>query len=233
MVRFILDIPTWTEAAPASYRAVLLYVRPTVPTSQASSYICVDNWSEKALRFVQPYASLEALYYNKDDGTSTPDNRAALKNLALDFKKIFQINAPAKPGDQLKEPETFADVYIPPVNEAVRNVLCSKRTAQGDVLVDQFAAAVLESAQMAILESYKRHFEVAFTILNELFKVDSRPSEEPRVMFADIFVKNPGSARNVLEDIIKRARGSIANHYIEVETIYSQAIQQLTAPRSG
>lgn len=231
MIRFILDIPTWTEAAPGSYRAVLLFIKPTMPAGQASSYICVDNWAEKPMRFVAPYASLEALYYNKDDGTANPENKAALKNLASDFKKIFQINAPPKAGERPGEPETFNDVYIPPINEAVKNTLCAKRTAQGEILLDQYGSSILESAQMAILESYKRHFETSFAILNELFKVESRPSEEPKVMFAEQFVRNPGSARGVLEEIIKKARGSIANHYIEVETIYSQAIQQLTKPR--
>jgi hypothetical protein len=52
------------------------------------------------------------------------------------------------------------------------------------------------------------------------------------VRFADAFAKNPGSARVVLEDIIREARSVIASHYIEVETIYSDTVKELSKPRA-
>ena len=234
MVRWTLDISTWTEAAPASYRAVLLFIKPTLPAGAAASYLCVDNWTDKSLRYIQPFAALEALYFNKDDGTMTPENKDGLKTLVDAFISVYQGAAPAKNAakNTQKAPATFDDVFMPPINEAVRNLLCSKKTAQGDVMLDPESAQILESAQLAILAAYKSHFENAFELLTRLFTIGKTETGEQTVRFADAFAKNPGSARVVLEDIIREARSVIASHYIEVETIYSDTVKELSKPRA-
>lgn len=234
MVRWTLDISTWTEAAPASYRAVLLFIKPTLPAGAAASYLCVDNWTDKSLRYIQPFAALEALYFNKDDGTMTPENKEGLKTLVDAFIGVYQGVTPAKNAakNSQKPPATFDDVYMPPINEAVRNLLCSKKTAQGDVMLDPESAQILESAQIAILSAYKTHFENAFGLLNRLFTIGKTETGEQTVRFAEAFAKNPGSARQVLEEIIREARSVIASHYIEVETIYTDTVKELSKPRN-
>jgi hypothetical protein len=231
MVRWTLDISTWTEAAPASYRAVLLYIRPTLPAGAAASYLCVDNWTDKSLRYIQPFAALEALYFNKDDGSMTSENRAGLKALVDDFIGIYQGAAPPK-NTQGKVPSTFDDVYMPPISEPLKALLCGKRTAQGDVMLDPVSSQILESAQSAILAAYKAHFENAYALLNRLFTIGKTETGEQTVRFADTFAKNPGSARVVLEEIIREARGVIAAHYIDVEHIYADTIKELIKPRT-
>jgi hypothetical protein len=231
MVRWTLDISTWTEAAPASYRAVLLFIKPTLPAGQAASYICVDNWIDKPMRFIQPFASLEALYFNKDDGSATPENKTALKDLVTRFNGIYHA-VPTTNHVAVREPSTFEDVYLPNINDAIKNTLCSKRTAQGDILIaDPRVAAILESGQLAILNSYKTHFENAYAILNELFTTVKTETGETKVRFADKFAANTGSARTVLEEIIRRARSMIAGHYVDVEEIYSKVLNELAKPR--
>ena len=231
MVRWTLDISTWTEAAPASYRAVLLFIKPTLPAGQAASYICVDNWIDKPMRFIQPFAALEALYFNKDDGSATPENKTALKDLVTRFNGIYHA-VPTANRVAVKEPSTLEDVYLPNINDAIKNTLCSKRTAQGDILIaDPRVAAILESGQLAILNSYKTHFENAYAILNELFTTVKMETGETKVRFADKFVANTGSARTVLEEIIRRARSMIAGHYVDVEEIYSKVLNDLAKPR--
>jgi hypothetical protein len=121
---------------------------------------------------------------------------------------------------------------MPPINEAVRNLLCSKKTAQGDVMLDPESARILESAQVAILAAYKSHFENAFELLTRLFTIGQTETGEQTVRFADAFAKNSGSARIVLEDIIREARSVIASHYIEVETIYIDTVKELSKPRA-
>jgi hypothetical protein len=231
MVRWTLDISTWTEAAPASYRAVLLFIKPTLPAGQAASYICVDNWIDKPMRFIQPFAALEALYFNKDDGSATPENKTALKDLVTRFNGIYHA-VPTAGQTAAKEPSTLEDVYLPNINDAIKNTLCSKRTAQGDIMIpDPRVAAILESGQLAILNSYKSHFENAYAILNELFTTVKTETGETKVRFADKFVANTGSARTVLEEIIRRARSMIAAHYVDVEEIYSKILNELAKPR--
>jgi len=231
MVRWTLDISTWTEAAPASYRAVLLYIRPTLPAGAAASYLCVDNWTDKSLRYIQPFAALEALYFNKDDGSMTPENRDGLKALVDDFIEIYRGAAPVK-NTQGKAPATFDDVYMPGISEPLKALLCGKRTAQGDVMLDPVNAQILESAQSAILAAYKAHFENAYALLNRLFTIGKTNTGEQTVRFADTFAKNSGSARVVLEEIIREARGVIAAHYVSVERIYADTIKELLKPRT-
>jgi hypothetical protein len=229
MIRWTVDVPTWTEAAPASYRSVLLFIKPTPPGGVAASYLCVDNWANKSLRYIQPFAALESLYFNNDDGSMSQDNKANLQTLVSAFANIFQTSTASK---NKAAPATFEDLNMPPINEAVKNLLCGKRTAQGDILLNPLSAQVLESAQTAVLASYTRHFDNAYQILGRLFTLGKTEVGEPMVKFSDEFTKNPGSARVVLETIIREARSVIASHYIEVETIYADAMKELVKSRA-
>ena len=229
IVRWSTDFASWSEASPASYRAVLLYIQPTLPTGAPTSYMCVDNWSQKQLRYIPPFAALEALYFNRDDGTPSPENQQKLTDLVGAIRSLYLQYYPAKQKNTnaAKPATNFLDVSTPPMNEAIRNIICSKRTAQGDVLIDAKLAPILAKAQKEILDEYKVHFENAYNLLIKIFVTQKNASGETTVKFSDAIINSPKGARAELEDTIRVARGVIANHYMGVETIYYEAIKEV------
>jgi len=226
MVRWSSNFAKWSEAAPASYRAVLLYIQPTLPASAASTYLCVDNWSDKPLRDVPPFAALEALYYERDDGTASPENQSKLANLAAELNSIYNT------GSTNPAIRDFMDVRTTPVNQALRNGFCGKRTAQGDVLVDAKFAAILQKAQTAILEEYREHFEQAYALIGKIFVTVKNPSGQSIIKFSDEFSKSSKGARAQLEEAVTLARGLIAHHYVTIEQIYATAMKDIVAATS-
>jgi len=232
MVQWTAEVRTWSEAAPASYRAVLLYIKPALPTGQATSYICVDNWAERSLKLVSPFASLESLYYNEDDGSMSQYNADLLKGLANVLNDIYAKNASDLPGPEVpkKKIETLADVSMPPVPIGIKNLFCGKRSAQGNVaVIDPRHMVILERAQTTILNLYKAHFEFCYSILEKIFSAYQSPGGEMKVQFAPIFADKNVSARATLESLISEARGALGEHYVAVEKIYYGALQELLA----
>jgi len=212
----------WTEAAPASYRATLLFIKPNLPNAAATSYICVDNWLLKSMNQVAPFAALEALYRNKDDGTVGYDNQLPYKNLLDGFNNMYKTG---KTGSV----KSFSDIYIPGLPDKVVATLCSKSTTQGDVILEEKYTRILEGAQAEILEKYKAHFAVVLNYFKSIFVPGKDAKGTIMVNLSELFTKDSGEgARAELENIITSARGQIAQHYIEVETIYLKAISDIT-----
>jgi len=224
MTRWNSEISSWTEASPATYRSVLLYVKPGLSNLAATSYFCVDNWSQKTLRYIPPFAALESLYFNEDDGTASISNQAALSRLVEEFKTIYSTVS----SNKSRSATSFADVILPPLPEQIKAEFCKNKTSQGDIIVDSKNAQILETAQLLILEKYKKYFDTAFTMINRIFEVKTDIKGNTRINFTPAFANSSAGARATLEEIIATAREMIAIHYIEVETIYQKAIRDLS-----
>ena len=229
MKDWVANIDNWNEAAPALYRTVLLYVKHNTPGSKNSSFICVDDWNTRTMRMIQPFAALEALYYDNDDGTASYANKEKLKNLVDDFKNVYS----QKSGIAVnRKGDTFEDVIVPPLPENFMKDFCSKRNAQGEFELEEKYATILEKAQGDIIDLYKVHMNACYSILLEIFEQVKNNKGETTIKFTNAFSTNTYGARQAVEDIIGRARGQIAEHYIQVETIYQKAINDMiTATR--
>jgi len=222
MVQWSGDFAKWAEAAPASYRAVLLYIQPTPPSTTASSYLCVDNWADKKMRFIPPFAALETLYYDYDDGTPSPENQTKLSNLTKTFNKLYHPGGAENPSDR-----NFLDVTVASLDPSILSSFCGKRSAQGDVIVDPRAAAILQKAQAIILDDYKEYFENAYNLISEVFILSQNTSGKTIVKFSDTFTKSTMGARAQLELTITKGRNLIAEHYLHVEETYSGALKEI------
>uniref|UniRef100_A0A6C0KVE2 Uncharacterized protein n=1 Tax=viral metagenome TaxID=1070528 RepID=A0A6C0KVE2_9ZZZZ len=231
LVRWSQAFGTWTEAAPASYREVLLYIAPSSPSSPATSYVCIDKWAGKSMRSVPPYAALESLYFNKDDGTPTPENTTKLADLVATFRALYQKNSPPPKlaANTSKLSNTFSDVYLPPVNSSINTLLCTWSTAQGEVMMKPAVAIVFQKARDSIVNLQKAYFENAFGILKRVFTTSTNPSGQTVVNFSDEIEKSGKGARATLEEVISQARGLIAAHYLKIEEIYLAAIAEAAA----
>lgn len=227
-----VKLSNWPEAAPASFRATLLYNKPTVPTDFGSTYICDDIWAEKRLRTVPPFAALEALYYNRDDGTPDVENGKTLAKLSAEFNTIYENATQGSTGrakNTTKSISDFADIYVPADSTALRSRICANTSAQGESQITNMEiATILSQAQNEIIEKYKAHVDAAYTMLKSLFEIGIINGETV-IKFTDDFTASAKGVRARLEEeIIPNARTLIANHYIEVEEIYYNALSAIS-----
>lgn len=230
LVRWSQAFGTWTEAAPASYREVLLYIAPPAPSSPATSYVCIDKWAGKSMRSIPPFSALESLYFNKDDGTPTPENTAKLADLVKAFRTLYEQNSPPpKVTPNTPKSNTFSDVYVPPINSSINTLLCTWSTAQGEVMMKPGVALVFQKARDTIVGLQKAYFESAFSILQRVFATSKNSSGQTVVNFSNEIQKSGKGARATLEEIISQARGLIAGHYLKIEETYLKAIQEAAA----
>lgn len=222
----------WPEAAPASFRATLLYNKPTVPTDFGSTYICDDIWAEKRLRTVPPFAALEALYYNRDDGTPDVENVKTLAKLSAEFNTIYENASQGITGrvkNTTKSISDFADIFVPADSTALRSRICANTSAQGESQITNMEiATILSQAQNEIIEKYKVHVDAAYTMLKTIFEIGIINGETV-IKFTDNFTASPKGVRARLEEeVIPNARTLIANHYIEVEEVYYTALSAIS-----
>jgi hypothetical protein len=223
MKSWVSKIESWAEAGPALYRSVLLFVKQNTPGASNASFICVDEWSMRTMRDIHPFAALEALYYDNDDGTASFTNKEKLYNLVDDFRKVLVQKA----GTASRVGQTFEDIIMPPLPDKFMSDFCSKRNAQGEFVLESQYVTILEKAQAEIIALYNTHLDTCFSILNEIFDQVKNSRGETTIKFTQAFSTNTSGARAALEAIIERARGQIASHYIQVETIYHKAINDM------
>lgn len=231
MTKWLVEIPSWTEAAPATYRATLIYTKPPLPTTAGTTYACVDRWANNNLRSIAPFAALETLFFDKDDGTASPENVDLLKRLATEFNKIYSSaplgNSGLPKNDRPRNIVDFDGVYMPPLGKYVEDNFCVKKTAQGDSVVDQKYADIMSKAQDEMIKKYKEHLDECHKLLKSIFIME-RIGTENVIKFTDDFINAKKGARNELEEnFIPVASTLIANHYLEIEKMYFDTLTEL------
>lgn len=219
-------ISTWSEASPASYRSTLLFIKPNVPSAAGTSYICVDNWSSKPMKQIAPFAALEALYRNKDDGTIGYDNQAPYRALLDKFADLYQNYSFVQKGAQ-KTVNSFTDIIVPKLPEKIITSICAKGSPQGEVVMENKYNQLLTEAQAELIKEHNRHFAVVYEYFKRIFVSGKDMKGELTVTLNKVFTKDSQGARAELENIIKDARGIIAQHYIEVEEMYFSTISKI------
>jgi len=227
MVKWFLEVPNWSESAPAPYRATLLFNKPSLPTTPGSTYVCADNWANKRLRDIPPFASLEALFYDGDDGSASANNVSQLKQLSNAFNMIYK-DAPVGNtiGERPKDISGFEDVFMPPIGEFLEKNICVKRNAQGEAILEERYSIIFEKAQAELVKKYKEHLDECYNLLKTIFTTKKVGIEET-IQFSDSFINAKNGARNELEEnIIPNSITIIANHYLDIEKIYYDALKK-------
>lgn len=232
MTKWLVEIPSWTEASPSTYRATLMYTKPPLPTTAGTTYACVDRWANSNLRSIPPFASLETLFFDKDDGTASQENLDLLKRLSLEFNKIYSSapigNSGLPKNNRPRDVVDFTGVYMPPVGKYLEDNFCLRKTAQGDSIVQQKYADVMSKAQDELIKMYKEHLNECHTLLKTMFIME-RVGTENVIKFTDTFINAKNGARNELEEtVIPTATTLIANHYLEVERKYFETLSELS-----
>lgn len=218
-------ISSWSEASPASYRSTLLFIKPNVPSAAGTSYICVDNWAAKSMKQVAPFSALEALYRNNDDGTIGFDNKVPYRALLDKFTEVYQLFNGNKP--VTKAINSFADIIIPKFDDKIIGRICSRSSPQGEVILEDKYNEILTSAQAELIKEHNSHFNVVYEFFKRIFISGKDIKGELVVSLNTIFTNDSQGARTALENIIREARGILAQHYIAVETLYYTTVYKL------
>ena len=216
---------SWSEASPASYRSTLLFIKPNVPSAAGTSYICVDNWAAKSMKQVPPFSALEALYRNNDDGTIGFDNKAPYRALLDKFTEVYQLFNGHKP--VTKAINSFSDIIVPKFDDKIIGRICSRSSPQGEVILEDKYNEILTAAQAELIKEHNAHFNTVYEFFKRIFVSGKDLKGELVMSLNTIFTKDSKGARIELENIIREARGILAQHYIAVETLYYTTVYKL------
>ena len=86
---------------------------------------------------------------------------------------------------------------------------------------------LLTEAQKELIDEHNKHFGVVYEYFKRIFVSGKDSKGELTVTLNKVFTKDSQGARAELENIIKDARGIIAQHYIAVEELYFSTINKI------
>jgi len=165
------------------------------------------------------------LYRNKDDGTIGYDNQAPYKALLDKFTDLYQNYNGRKVAP--KVPTSFKDIIIPTLPEKIISTVCAKSSPQGEVIMENRYNQLLTETQTELIREHDRHFAVVYEYFKRIFVSGKDSKGELTVTLNKVFTKDSQGARTELENIIRDARGIIAQHYIAVEELYFGTINKI------
>jgi hypothetical protein len=232
-----INMTEWPEAAPAIYRATLLYKKPTINSDTGTSYICGDIWENTFLNKVYPFAALESLYYDNEKGIIDKDdkNRALLSELSKEFfdiyKGVYEANAMYdtnvnKFSIPSRESVTeFRHLKIPDIT-FLRKYMCNNSSPQGEIQLNRNISNILRLAEKTIVEEYKKHISNMYDVITSIFET-AIEGGETIIKFKEDFTGSSKGMREELETQLEYVRDLIKEHYKMVEKTYYTAIIEI------
>ena len=202
--------------SPAFYRAFLLATG--VRGADVTTTFCTDVWTGSPIDTI-PYALLQSLYYDSRDN-SVNESLTELNNKASEFignniAVAVKDSAPALGFAQLKfvDPKTIAKGFC----EAGNRIANSS---------EQYN--ILTNAHRKLRGLYDAHLGNVERFVRKILSLkDMGYRKAHQIRIDPIFVTSSKGALETLEEFIKMARTLLADHYLEVETVYKTAIQDI------
>jgi hypothetical protein len=233
--RFIQDSILGTNevnrslTSPAVYRALLLATAITPDLSGVPSVdtmFCRDTWIGK-MTSVVPYALLNALYYNEPNQQRNAVSMQELNDLAGRFmyNEIIAKRSASLPRDSPKtQGMSLSSLDFVPSSERAK-IFCETNPGPMASTRVPDQRIILTNAYKQLRELYDLHLQAVIDFFRKMISLKDMGLGKPyMIQLNQQFVKNPSGAMNVLEGYISEGRKLIANHYVQVETIYKKAI---------
>jgi hypothetical protein len=222
--------------SPAALRAILLSTQvPAEFRNAILTKFCGDPWNRTSLASTPAYAFLEALFeYSPIPDGQTTDSGSLGKNTFL----LAMTNN----GFVKKDPSSsdFKNVTFSQYESDVLYAFCKK---QSQHIEQANQKQVLTNSHKMLQQAYETHLQNIFTFLKTLFIADrdfvdalqmkTYRGNKPILRIHPYFTEHPRGSLIALEEKIKEARQLLSKHYLEVETIYSQALKSLSSIMSG
>ena len=82
---------------------------------------------------------------------------------------------------------------------------------------------------------FENHIKSCLDILLKVMSLEASEGylSKPKIQLEPIFVKDPKGSLHALEEFMKEARQMLSKHYLEVETLYQGAINELSSMVRG
>ena len=213
--------------SPAFYRAFLL--ASSSNEKQVDTLFCTDHW-KGIMTATIPYALLQFLYYDLNGGNKSPAAAEELTQVASKFLSN-DIARPYVPSgvavtefSQLAfvEPKTLASAFC-------ANLTTGKRTTYVE---DQ--QKVLKNAHQKLRRMYDDQMEAIEKLMFKMLRLKNMGLQGGlQLRLTDVFVTDPAGAEVVLDRFVKEGRELLANHYLNVESVYKTAIKEFTQVSRG
>jgi hypothetical protein len=218
------------QSCPAAVRAVTLAAKLN-PDRTLQTGICRDPyWSEQRLSEIYPYLTLQFLClgdWTKLTGASRAgedlfDKDGSWKDFVGRLKTVYGADAGTKV-PKLVKPESDA-VFLDSMSfKGTAEIELCKSSNQNPRVGFQVVQEGLERLH----DAYRRHIKASWTHLNALILVIEDPETKTNIVRLHPKVL-AGPSLTYVNGLMKEVRKTIIDHYIEVETIYTDIVRRLT-----
>ena len=207
--------------SPCFYRSFLLASRLDGNTLQ--TLICNDQWANRRVTSQVAYSLLQSLYQDRPDGTmDSMTAEECTKTLDL-FSSTFDMTS--EPGftptfDQLRFQQ------LPP--EIIRTI-CQTQEKGGRSIREQHKMSILMNAHNNLHILFENHMKSCVELLLKMMRLETTEGylSKPKIQLDPVFIRDPQGSLHALEVFIKEARRMLSSHYLQVESIYQNALKEI------
>lgn len=209
------------------YRAYLLASRFDDGTLQ--TLVCSDSLEQKKITSQVGFSLLQSLYYDRPDSTMDSQTADECLQTITQLSTVFDLNNAAG------YVPTLDNLSFQPLPPEIRQTICKTQDKGGRSLREAKRLNILMSAHQTLHILFENHIKSSIELLSKIMSLE--PVEgylsKPKVKLAPIFLSDPLGSTHALEMFIKEARFLISAHYLQVETVYQDALKELVQMARG
>ena len=211
--------------SPAFYRAYLLAAR--LDGAVLQTLFCQDMWSGRNVMGQVSYALLHSLYCTRQDGSIDSDTRQEYTEVMNSYLPYFE-----------KTGEGASAVTLENLQFKARprdlDPICLKYVKGSRPITDPREIEILTQAHKNLHSLYENHITACVNVLSKVVSLDQEHGySKPTINLEQIFVNNKDGAQTALDSVIKEARQLISTHFLQVESVYLNALNEISSFSRG
>lgn len=227
------------EVCPAIHRGLMLsFTVEYGPVLQ--TLFCTDIWKGQPLTTTPAYSLLESLYYDKEpelrDPTSTEArmytpalSAGARAELIATTTKFVGEKVATRSGTA---EDSYGTLKFVDYSESL-SAFCKKEPGNKKPVRTEAGIRIFADGHKRLKEQFVAHLAACGGIVEKVVSVYKSPEGDRRLFLAKVFETDPRGSLATLEAMIAEARALIAQHYLAVEMIYRDTLQQFAKHTAG
>lgn len=207
------------SVCPSAYRAFLLASR--MDGEKLNTMVCHDKWAGKRTTDTIAYSLLQALFNDRVDGTMETSTATQCAEVVHTFlaEKVVRVSSPDE-----GTPSSFKDiVFSNTVSESLP--LCVDKQSGPKPIQSKEQYAVLTQAHKRLRDMYQEHLKDCRDLVGKVITVRNDSVGKPVLQLNEVFTTHTRGAMVALNELISQARVLLTFHYLEVEKVYTEAIE--------
>jgi hypothetical protein len=206
-------------SSPCFYRSFLLASRLDGDTLQ--TLICNDQWAQRKVTSQVAYSLLNSLYFDRPDNTMDSQTAAECAKTIELFQSVFDMDN--EPG------VSFSNMKFPKLPSEIERTICKTADKGGRSIREHQKMYILTNAHANLHSLYEGHMKNCVELLLRIMSLETTEGylNKPKIRLDPIFLKDSLGSLHALESFMKETRMMLAEHYLQVETIYQNALQEI------